>query len=306
MTLAFISHNDCTVPYLGEQHPERPERLSAIEDQLIASNLELALRRYDAPLATREQLCRVHSKAYVKRIFSLDPRDEGVWLEPSTLMVRGSLAAARRAAGAAVLGVDLVMKAQARAVFCNVRPPGHHAERDTAMGFCIFNNIAVGAAHALQVYGVERVAIMDFDAHHGNGTESMFRNEPRVLYCSVFQHPFYPFRDIDMTSAQIVAVPLPAEAAGAEFRAAVEAQWLPRLDRFRPQLILVSAGFDAHVEDDLTDLRLVDSDFAWVSKIIFDCAERYADGRIVSTLEGGYALPALGRSVAAHLNALLG
>ncbi len=306
MTLAFISHNDCTVPRMGDQHPERPERLSAIEDQLIASNIELALRRYDAPLATREQLCRVHSKAYVERIFSLDPGDEGVWLEPSTLMVRGGLAAARRAAGAVVLGVDLVMQAQERAAFCNVRPPGHHAERDTGMGFCIFNNIAVGAAHALQVYGVERVAILDFDAHHGNGTESMFRNEPRVLYCSVFQHPFYPFRDIDVTSEQIVAVPLAAEAAGAEFRAAVEAQWLPRLDRFRPQLILVSAGFDAHVEDDLADLRLLDSDFAWISKIIFEYAERYADGKIVSTLEGGYALPALGRSVAAHLNALLG
>lgn len=306
MTLAFISHPDCTLPELGNDHPDSPRRLSAIEDQLLASGLEFALRRYDAPLASREQLCRTHSASYVEKIFNATPGAGSIWLDQSTSMVPHSLDAALRAAGAAVLGVDLVMSGQTRAAFCNVRPPGHHAEYDQAMGFCIFNNVAVGAAHALYTHVLERVAILDFDAHHGNGTESIFRDNPAVLYCSTFQHPCYPHRDIEKTYTNIVDVPLPAETTGPQFRAAVEAQWLPQLEQFRPQLILISAGFDAHIEDDMADLRLSEADFSWVTKAIYDCAERHAAGRIVSVLEGGYALPALGRSVAAHLNALLG
>ena len=306
MTLAFISHPDCTLPELGDQHPESPRRLSAIEDQLLASGLEFVLRRYDAPLASREQLCRVHAASYVEQIFSAAPKEGVVWLDPSTSMVPHTLTAALRAAGAVVLGVDLAISGQTRAAFCNVRPPGHHAEHDHAMGFCIFNNVAVGAAHALHAHALERVAILDFDAHHGNGTESIFRDNPGVLYCSTFQHPCYPHRDIEKTYANVVDVPLPAETTGPEFRAAVEARWLPGLEQFRPQLILISAGFDAHIEDDMADLCLRESDFAWVTKAIYNCAERHAAGRIVSVLEGGYAPSALGRCVAAHLNALLG
>lgn len=306
MTLAFISHPDCALPQLGDQHPESPQRLSAIEDQLLASGLEFAIRRHDAPFATREQLCRAHAASYVEHIFSAAPTEGIVWLDQSTSMVPHSLNAALRAAGAVVFGVDLVMSGQTRAAFCNVRPPGHHAEHDHAMGYCIFNNVAVGAAHALHAHALERVAIVDFDAHHGNGTESIFRDNPRVLYCSTFQHPCYPHHDIETAYANIVDVPLPAETTGAEFRVAVEARWLPRLEQFRPQLILISAGFDAHIEDDMADLCLRESDFTWVTKVIYDCAERHAAGRVVSVLEGGYTLPALGRSVAAHLNALLG
>ena len=306
MTLAFISHPDCTLPELGDHHPESPRRLSAIEDQLLASGLEFALRRYDAPLASREQLCRAHAASYVEEIFSTAPAEGSVWLDTSTSMVQHSLTAALRAAGAVVLGVDLALTGQTRAAFCSVRPPGHHAEYDQAMGFCLFNNVAIGAAHALHTHALKRVAILDFDAHHGNGIESIFSDNPGVLYCSTFQHPCFPHRDNGQGSANVIAVPLPAESTGTEFRMAVEDRWLPALEQFRPELILISAGFDAHIEDDMADLCLRESDFTWVTGFIYDCAERHAAGRIVSVLEGGYALPALGRSVAAHLNALLG
>lgn len=243
---------------------------------------------------------------YVEHVFSAAPAEDTVWLDQSTLMVPHSLNAALRATGAVVLGVDLAVSGQTRAAFCSVRPPGHHAEHDRAMGYCIFDNVAVGAAHALSAHALERVAIVDFDPHHGNSTESIFRDDPRVLYCSTFQHPCYPHRIIDETHANIVAVPLPAETTGAEFRCAVESRWLPRLEQFRPQLLLISAGFDAHIEDDMADLCLRESDFGWVTNLIYACAQRHAGGRIVSVLEGGYALPALARSVVAHLNALLG
>jgi acetoin utilization deacetylase AcuC-like enzyme len=217
-----------------------------------------------------------------------------------------SLSAALHAAGAVVLGVDLVMSGQSTAVFCNVRPPGHHAEHDRAMGFCIFNNVAVGAAHACQVHQLERVAIVDFDVHHGNGTEDIFRDQPNVMFCSTFQHPFYPNTGTEIDSDHIVNVPLSAGADGDSFRVAVESHWLPKLEAFQPELILISAGFDAHIEDDIAGLCLVEKDFAWVTAEIKKVADKYANGRIVSTLEGGYALSALGRSVAAHISALLG
>jgi acetoin utilization deacetylase AcuC-like enzyme len=217
-----------------------------------------------------------------------------------------SLAAALRAAGAVVLGVDLVMSGKSSAAFCNVRPPGHHAEANNAMGFCIFNNIAVGAAHALKTYSLKKIAIVDFDVHHGNGTEDIFSNTPEVLFCSSFQHPFYPNTGDNTVSEHIVNVPLAAGTNGQAFRAAIESAWLPELHAFQPELILISAGFDAHVEDDMAGLCLIEQDFTWVTQEIKKIADTYANGRIVSTLEGGYALSALGRSVAAHLNALLG
>ena len=306
MTIAFISHPDCALHEMGPAHPESPARLSAIQDQLLSSGLDLVLQHHDAPLATREQLCRVHDPDYVEHIFLTAPKEGYVWLDPDTSMNPHSLAAALRAAGAVILGVDLVMSGQANAAFCNVRPPGHHAERNKAMGFCIFNNIAVGAAHALHAHQLERVAIVDFDVHHGNGTEDIFRDVPEVLLCSTFQHPFYPHSGGHVVSEHIVNVPLPAGTDGPAFRAAVESHWLPRLETFQPELILFSAGFDGHVEDDMANLNLMEQDFAWVTREVKTIADKYAQGRMVSALEGGYALSALGRSAAAHIDALLG
>ncbi|UCE90262.1 MAG: histone deacetylase family protein [Pseudomonadota bacterium] len=305
MTIGFISHPDCARHEMGSGHPECPARLGAIEDRMIASGLHSVLRHYDAPLATRQQLRRVHRPEYVDHIFESAPSDGLAWIDPDTAMNPHTLAAALRAAGAAVHGVDLVMRNETSTVFCCVRPPGHHAERARAMGFCFFNNVAVGAAHALAMHKLERVAIVDFDVHHGNGTEDIFRREPRVMLCSTFQHPFYPFSGAGNMPGHIINVPLAAGSSGGAFAQAVEERWLPALEEFRPQLILISAGFDAHVEDDMAGLALTEPDYAWVTSQIRSVAERHAQGRIVSILEGGYALSALGRSVAAHLQALL-
>lgn len=306
MTIAFISHSDCALHEMGADHPECPARLTAIEDQIIASGLDVALSRYDAPLATREQLCRVHDEAYVEQVFHNAPQRGRIWLDPDTAMNPYTLTAALRAAGAVGLGVDLVLSDLCQSAFCNVRPPGHHAERKRAMGFCIFNNIAVGAAHALHAHHLQKIAIVDFDVHHGNGTEDIFRHNPSVLYCSTFQHPFYPHTGVGVAAENIVSVPLPGGAGGSQFRAAVTSQWLPRLIAHKPELIFISAGFDAHIEDDMAGLRLHETDFAWVTTKIREIAEQTADGKTVSVLEGGYALHALGRSVAKHLDALLG
>lgn len=307
MTIAFISHPDCLRHEMGPHHAEQPARLSAIHDRLLASGLEVALRHHEAPLATREQLERVHDTEYLDEIHGSAPAQGLVWLDGGdTALGPYSLSAALRAAGAAVLGVDLVLSGQASSAFCCVRPPGHHAERHRAMGFCIFNNVAVGAAHALARHGLQRLAIVDFDVHHGNGTEDIFRNEPRVLFCSLFQHPFYPHSGYDTVSDHIVNVTLSKGSDGAVLREAVGERWLPALRRFRPELILISAGFDGHAEDNMAFLRLREADYAWLTQEIKAVAEVSARGRIVSTLEGGYDLSALGRSVAVHLDVLLG
>jgi len=306
MTISIISHSDCALYDLGPHHPESPARLSAIQDTLLASGLDFVFQHHDAPLANREQLCRVHDPEYVDQIFLKAPEEGQIWLDPDTPMNRYSLPAALRAAGAVVLGVDLVMSGQSKAAFCNVRPPGHHAEHNKAMGFCLFNNIAVGAAHALKTHHLNKVAIVDFDVHHGNGTEDIFREVPEILLCSTFQHPFYPDTGTKVASKNIINVPLPAGTDSQEYRTAFKIHILPGLEIFQPELILISAGFDAHVDDDMSDLHLVDQDYTWVTNEIKIIADKYANGRIVSTLEGGYALPALGRSVAAHLDALLG
>jgi acetoin utilization deacetylase AcuC-like enzyme len=203
-----------------------------------------------------------------------------------------------------VLATDLVLQGKAKAAFCAVRPPGHHACRARPMGFCIFNNVAVAARHALQAHGLERVAIVDFDVHHGNGTEDIFEGDPQVLMVSTFQHPFYPYSGTEDPAANMVNIPLPAGAGSREFRQAVRSHWVPALDRFAPQLVLFSAGFDAHAEDDMAMLRLVDGDYAWVTGEVKEVAERHAGGRMVSMLEGGYALSALGRSAVQHLRVL--
>lgn len=306
MDTAFIAHDDCKLHDMGAHHPECPQRLGAIEDQLIASGLANYLQRIEAPKAQRSQLERVHAAAFVERMFEIAPASGIVHLDPDTAMSPHSLDAALRAAGAGVAAVDAIMSGRVRRAFCSVRPPGHHAERARAMGFCIFNNIAVAAAHALEAHGLERVAVVDFDVHHGNGTEDVFRDDERVLMTSIFQHPFYPYSGIEGRSERMVNIPLAAYSRGAQFRDAVVAHWLPALERFRPQMIFISAGFDAHREDDMASLALVEADYAWVTEALAVVAERHAQGRIVSMLEGGYALHALGRSAAAHIRALSG
>ncbi len=306
MSIAFISHPDCILHKMEAGHPESPERLKAIEGELLSSGLGTAIQRYEAPLATREQLFRVHDSKYVEQIFSRAPQEGLVRLDQDTTMNPYSLAASLRAAGAVVLGVDLVMSGQSKLVFCNVRPPGHHAERKKAMGFCIFNNIAVGAAHAIHKYHLKKIAIIDFDVHHGNGTEDIFQDNPSVLYCSTFQYPFYPYSGVGVESDHIINVALPVGAEGSQFRAAVASHWLPILESFKPEFVFISAGFDAHIEDNMAGLRLVETDFAWVTTKIREIADQHASGKIVSVLEGGYALSALGRSVTTHIKALLG
>lgn len=305
MPVAFITHSDCALHDMGQWHPESPARLHAIADQLIASGLDMNLRHYDAPLASREQLCRVHTPAYVDEIFATAPQQGRAFIDQDTSMNPHTLNAALRAAGAGVMAVDLIMRKEIDAAFCSVRPPGHHAEHDRAMGLCIFNNIAVAAAHAMANYQLERVAIADFDVHFGNGTEDIFLHNERVLLCSIFQHPFYPHRDANPNNKHIVNVPLPAGSRGTEFRQAVSEQWIPALHAHRPQMIFISAGFDAHLEDDLGDFGLVEDDYAWVTAELHELAQLYGQGHIVSMLEGGYALHALGRSVVAHIKALL-
>ncbi len=240
--LAYITHPDCMEHDAGYLHPDQPERLSAIDNQLIMSGLDFVVRTYDAPLVTRAELERVHDAAYLDRVYALAPLDGSVAVDGDTMMSPGTLRAAERAAGAGVLGVDLIMKGEAHAGFCAIRPPGHHAEHDKAMGFCLFDNIAVAAAHALEAYGLSRVAIVDFDVHHGNGTEDIFRNEPRVLFCSSFQHPFYPFTGHEKETGNLVDVPLSAGAGGEEFRAAVSEHWLPALERSSRNLCLSRPG----------------------------------------------------------------
>ena len=301
MSVAFITHPDCLLHEMGEGHPERPERLLAIEAALRS----LPATRLEAPVATREQLVRVHGEAYVDAIHRVAPRAGFVEIDPDTAMNPHTLPAALRAAGAAVLGAELVTGGAHPAAFCAVRPPGHQAERVRAMGFCFFNNVAVAAAHALDHHHLERVAIVDFDVHHGNGTEDIFQHDHRALMVSIFQHPFYPGSGVDGRSQRMVNVPLPAGSAGREFRAVVMDHWMPALESFAPQMIFMSAGFDAHRDDGMAMLAFMDSDYAWVTQKVRSFAQEPAQGRIVSMLEGGYDLDVLGRCAAAHIENLI-
>jgi acetoin utilization deacetylase AcuC-like enzyme len=306
MACAVITHPDCLKHDMGRHHPERPERLGAIEDQLIASGVGQHLTRFEAPLATDEQLARVHPIEYVRAIREAAPQAGTIHLDPDTAMNPFTLHAALRAAGAAVLATDLVLEKKVSSAFCAVRPPGHHACRARPMGFCIFNNVAVAARHAVEVHGLERVAIVDFDVHHGNGTEDIFEDDENVLMVSTFQHPFYPYSGTESPARNMVNVPLAAGAGSQQFREAVREAWIPAMNEFRPELVIFSAGFDAHVEDDMAMLRLVDADYGWVTEQMKDIAERHSSGRMVSMLEGGYSLSALGRSVVQHLRVMAG
>lgn len=303
-TTAFITHRDCWLHEMGSFHPECPDRLAAINDRLIAAGLDLYLSFYDAPLATTEQIVRAHAPEYLEELIASVPEHGIRHLDPDTAMSPNTMKAALRSAGAGVLATDLVLKGEIENAFCAVRPPGHHAERAKAMGFCFLNNVAIAARHALDVHGLERVAIVDFDVHHGNGTEDIFRNDPRVMMVSIFQHPFYPYSGAETRAGHLVNVPVPAGTRGDAFRQIVSDQWLPALRRHRPQMIFFSAGFDAHYEDDMGSCGLVESDYVWATGEIKAIAVECGHKRIVSILEGGYALSSLARSVVAHIKSL--
>ncbi|HEX4151223.1 MAG TPA: histone deacetylase family protein [Steroidobacteraceae bacterium] len=309
MTTAYITHAECLRHEMGPGHPENPARLNSINEHMRASGMLPELRSLEAPLATPTDLKRVHRGGYVDSIFENAPKEGHLQLDPDTAMNPSSLNAARRAAGAGLLGVDEVMAGTSQNAFCAVRPCGHHATPSRSMGFCIFNNIAVAAAYALEVKGLARVAIVDFDVHHGNGTEDMFSApewQRRVVMTGLFQHPFYPGTGTDSPAPNMFNVPLPAGSNGAAARRALQQEWLPALEDFKPQMILISAGFDAHREDLLGGLALVEADYEWMTRELMAIAERHADKRIVSMLEGGYNLEALGRSAVAHVRTLAG
>lgn len=304
MTTGFYTHPDCGRHDMGEGHPECPARLLAIEDQLIASRIDGLLARREAPLADEKSLLRVHTPAYVEHVRSHVPATGHFPLDEDVVLNPFSYRAALRAAGAAIAATDAVMRGELDNAFCSVRPPGHHATPSRAMGFCLFNNVAIAARHALDVYQLSRVAIVDFDVHHGNGTEAVFSNDPRVLMCGIFQHPFYPFSGDDHPAPNMHNIPLAAHTGGMAVREAIDFGWLGQLDAFRPEMIFFSAGFDAHREDDIGGLGLTEADFSWITEKVKAIAMRHAKGRIVSCLEGGYNLSALGRSVVAHLKVL--
>ena len=308
MSTVFYSHPACRLHDMGVGHPECPARLDAISDHLLATGLDVALQFREAPAATAEQLSRAHTSRYVGEISDLLQQvqisGELRSLDPDTIACPATLSAAMHAAGAAVAATDDVLAGRATTAFCSVRPPGHHATRDEAMGFCFFNNVAIAARHALDVHGLQRVAIIDFDVHHGNGTEDIIAGDERVLMCSYFQHPLYPFSGAVPKGTNMVNLPMAPYTRGAAVRDAIEQQWLPALEDFKPQMIFISAGFDAHREDDLGQMGLVEADYEWITQRLVEVARKHAQGRIVSCLEGGYNLSALARSVAAHIRVL--
>lgn len=310
MTTAYYSPAECKAHDMGFGHPECPARLDAINDHLRATGLDIALDVRDAPEAPLEALARAHAAGYVAELADMLQAAEAAGamraIDPDTTACPATRRAALRAAGAALAATDAVLSGSADNAFCAVRPPGHHATRERAMGFCFFNNVAIAARHALDVHGLERVAIVDFDVHHGNGTEDIVAGDERILMVSFFQHPLYPGTGTEPLGPNMLNVPLPPYTRGGEVREIVEALWLPRLEAFKPQMLFISAGFDAHREDELAQLGLVEADYAWITRRLKDVAERHAQGRIVSCLEGGYALGALARSVAAHLKVLAG
>lgn len=298
---------------MGRGHPECPERLDAIEDRMIASRLLDVVERREAPLASPEVLELAHDRMHVAAVRGLAEEvieeenaggDGLVFIDPDTAMNRHTWNAVMRAAGAAIAATDAVIAGELQNAFCATRPPGHHATRQRAMGFCIFNNVAVAARYALERHGLQRVAVIDFDVHHGNGTEDILAGDARVLMCGIFQHPFYPYSGFGAHADNMVNLPVPAYTKGPAIRDLIARHWLPRLEEFRPEMVFISAGFDAHRDDDLGQLGLVEADYAWITQQLRDVAQRHARGRIVSCLEGGYNLDALGRSVEAHVRAL--
>ena len=312
-TTGYFTHPDCWKHDMGAGHPECSQRLDAIQDRLLISGVFDALEQREAPQAPLADIVLAHDRMLVAAIRGLSDQladdiraggPEHVQIDPDTSMNVHTWNAALRSAGAVIAATDAVMAGEMENAFCAVRPPGHHAEHDKAMGFCFFNNVAIGAKYALERHGLKRVAIVDFDVHHGNGTEDIIRGDDRLLMVSFFQHPLFPFGGTDNPGPNMVNLPLPAYTKGMEVRELIEMMWIPRLEEFKPELIFISAGFDAHREDDMGQMGLVEQDYAWITSRIKDVARRHAKGRIVSALEGGYSLSALGRSVEAHLRVL--
>ncbi|MFG6666588.1 histone deacetylase family protein [Halomonas sp. HNIBRBA4712] len=306
MITAYLTHPDCVLHHMGPEHPESPARLEAIRARLALDGLLQQTMQGEAKEAPTEALERVHAARHLSALEKCQPREGFMALDSDTLMNPDTLKAARVAAGAVIKGVDQVVKRQADNVFCAVRPPGHHAEAAEAMGFCFYNNVAVGAAHAREHHGIARVAILDFDVHQCNGTIDIFKNDPNVLICSSFQSPFYPWRYLKSEWPNVINTPLAAGCQSAEFREAVLTRWLPALHDFKPELVLLSTGFDAHRDDPMGELELNDEDYYWVTRQAMEIAERYAERRLVSVLEGGYNPTSLASGCAAHLKALLG
>ena len=306
MNVAYLSHPDCLRHDMGAFHPECPARVAAVADRLLAMGLLDLMHSVDVPLATQAQVLRAHTGLHWARLADLAPSEGLVQVDPDTAMSPGTWTAALRAAGAAVRATEGVIRGEFQRAFCNVRPPGHHAERGTAMGFCFLNNAAIGVRHALDELGLQRVALVDFDVHHGNGSEDILAGDDRVLMVSTFEANLYPFSGDQPMGQNMCNIGLPAYSDGSALHSAVQARWLPALDAFKPQMIFVSAGFDAHREDDISHLGWRDADYAWISRMLVEVAERHAGGRIVSLLEGGYHLPALARCAELHVRALLG
>jgi acetoin utilization deacetylase AcuC-like enzyme len=301
---AFISHPDTLLHVMDGNHPESPARITAIKNAVMASDLKDRLKFYEAPLAERYQLERAHTAEYVNHIYTISPKAGLVRLDGDTAMGPMSLSAALHASGAVVLATELVLANKVDNAFCCVRPPGHHAGRENSAGFCIFNHIAVGVLHAMTQYKIKRVAIIDFDVHHGDGTEDIFAQNPNVMLCSTFQHPFYPHRGAETRSKQMINVPIAAKTSREEFRKIFHAEFSMAIDEFKPELFYISAGFDAHLNDPLADLALIEEDYVWMTEFIKNMAKKYSKNRIVSSLEGGYHLASLSKSAWAHIDAL--
>jgi acetoin utilization deacetylase AcuC-like enzyme len=306
MSTLLFTHEDCLAHDTSPGHPERADRLRAILKALEHEDFA-ALERREAPLASREQLLRAHPERHVDKVFADNPEEGYLPVDGDTIMSPGTLQAALRAAGGVVAAVDAVAAGEARNAFCAVRPPGHHAEPAQAMGFCFFNNVVVGALHARAAHGLHRVAIVDFDVHHGNGTQSMCETDPELFYGSTHQMPLFPGTGYpgEGPLGNIVNVPLAAGTRSHDFREAFDMLVLPALQRFEPQLLMISAGFDAHARDPLAEVNLTESDFAWATEAMLRLADRLCGGRVVSTLEGGYDLEGLATSTAAHLRELM-
>ncbi len=302
--MQLITHEDCLEHRMMPGSPERPERLSALLRYLHDTGLAAELDTRVAEPVDLQTLSTVHDKSFLVSLEAALPETGLFNVDPDTAMGPESLRAAALAAGAVTDAVNEVLRGNTQRAFCAVRPPGHHAEADTAMGFCFYNSIALGAMTALADDAIDRVAVLDFDVHHGNGTVDIFKDRPEVLVCSSFQHPFYPHRYTDIERDNIINTPLPAGTESSSFRAAIERDWTRAVEAHRPQFILVSAGFDAHRDDPLGELLLTDEDFRWITELIVDFANRFSEGRIVSALEGGYDLNALARSAHAHIEVL--
>ena len=301
---AFISHPDTLLHVMDGNHPESPARITAIKNAVLSSSLMQKLSFYDAPEATQLQLKRVHSDEYVERIFKIAPLAGLVRLDADTAMGPMSLSAALHASGAVLLATDLVLNGTVQNAFCNVRPPGHHAGKANSAGFCIFNHVAIGVAQAMRHKNIKRVAIFDIDVHHGDGTEDIFKDNPNVMLCSTFQHPFYPHSGANSRSQNMINVPMPAKSNGEDFKKVFNTIFKPAVDAFKPDIIFISAGFDAHVNDPLADCALTINDYSWISDFIKNLAKIHCQHRLISSLEGGYHLPSLSQSALAHIKEL--